>query len=444
MGLDLRGTVSLDGSGFQSGLDRLMKSADEFKQHIMGAFGASALIEFGRQVAEMAQQVKDLAEQNHTSTDEIQKWDAAAKKSGQTAEDFATALLHLKRSREAAIGGDIGAIENFGRLGISLDEIKDKTLSALDIIGRMYDRIGDTPVVDSMSVAAMELLGKKGDHILTIFKDLKELGPIQMMSPEELDRIDNSIKNMEAAKKNLKVTAAPAVGGIYELLAHSLGQGMAPFDLLAGKSGLSEALRKMLEIPIPKSWLPNTTTPGQAVNSAVSGMFIGANDLQSGTTQAAKTVHYYTSKVVDLSKEEAEYKKLSAELDELRAKSAFDLMTVEEKRAKLTAEIAKHEDAATRATYEGYDVLSAQESIKAEQARRELQSLDKAGLKTNSARPLLPESDALTRVGNFLGSGRDAISDIARQQVNILQLIERNTRPTKGFDFNADMGIPVV
>jgi hypothetical protein len=53
---------------------------------------------------------------------------------------------------------------------------------------------------------------------------------------------------------------------------------------------------------------------------------------------------------------------------------------------------------------------------------------DESPLKPHREKQYRERGDALTRVGNFLGSSKDVLSDLAQKQVNLLQQIANNTR----------------
>ena len=81
--------------------------------------------EIATSVSHMAERWKDLSEQTGISTDAVQKYDAAFKRVGLTAEDAAKAFDVLTDKRQDALSGGAENENMFRRFGISEDELKN-------------------------------------------------------------------------------------------------------------------------------------------------------------------------------------------------------------------------------------------------------------------------------------------------------------------------------
>src|SRR5262245_57657325 len=124
--------LGLDGKGFQRGLDKAGKTADQFagdlKSKLTGAFTAGAVVAYVRHVAQAVGRVKDLSEQFSVTTDEVQKLDAAAKQSGQTFEDMGTAIEKVGAARKDAAEGNEELRATFSKFGVSLEQLNNPAL----------------------------------------------------------------------------------------------------------------------------------------------------------------------------------------------------------------------------------------------------------------------------------------------------------------------------
>src|SRR5205823_13882751 len=122
------GRVDLDGSGFERGALKVENPAKRMGKSVVNEFkgmGASMVAGFGvsailHGVMDAVSHIHKLSQEFRVSTDEIQRWDIAAHKVGQDAETVGAAMNRVKKAREAALGGDVKAIEAFGKLGISM------------------------------------------------------------------------------------------------------------------------------------------------------------------------------------------------------------------------------------------------------------------------------------------------------------------------------------
>lgn len=417
MSLKLLAELGLDGSGFEAGIRRAEGQARKFSGETLGelkgqlasAFTVGAVIEFGKRIGENITRIKDMSEQFHLTTDQVQLIDIAAKKSGQSVEDIGKALEHLAKAREAALGGDDKTMASFGKLGISRSALQDAG-DIFDLFTRITDLATQHPIVSDDEVASMDVLGKKGSRLLTIMQDLKKLGPVQIIDEGQIEKLDASEKKMAEAKRNLERVLAPAVSFAYNDIARQLS---FPSDM----GQLIGALN-------PRNLL------GGAMNAA---MGRGAPPATPNPTNS-----YSARAEVDLYKDAAEAKKIEAEATAEAAHRAYELMTVEQKRAALVEKIAKAKKEEIEETFQGNDVEAAKKHLQREQLQTQLSVLNKEP----GSRSM--EGDSLTRVGNFLGTSQSLISQIGERTNQLLTSIDATLRgmATRTIASSGDGGFP--
>src|SRR4051794_31096941 len=82
--------MALNATGYEVGMKRVEsatgrfaeKLGDELKEKMAEVFGTAALVEWGKRTIENAEHLLDLSEAIDVSTDKLQEWGYAAKRSG--------------------------------------------------------------------------------------------------------------------------------------------------------------------------------------------------------------------------------------------------------------------------------------------------------------------------------------------------------------------------
>jgi hypothetical protein len=132
-----------------------------------------------------------LAERVGVSFQFIQVLDAAAKASGSSVESLGGAFNKFLRSLNDARGGSKAASDAFRTLGISSDDLKNKSPEALfKVMARSLSGIEDPA---QRAAIAMDLFGKSGTELLPIFATLDR-------AASDLERIGGAITDQQAAQ----------------------------------------------------------------------------------------------------------------------------------------------------------------------------------------------------------------------------------------------------
>jgi len=113
MGLDVKGKVQLDGSGFTKTLSGLEHPVEHFARHIkrellgafMAAFGARAVIDFGKELLKQGHEITQLAAKFHLTTDEVQLLQKEAEETGVTFEELVKDSVKLEETLDRIRGG---------------------------------------------------------------------------------------------------------------------------------------------------------------------------------------------------------------------------------------------------------------------------------------------------------------------------------------------------
>jgi hypothetical protein len=386
--------LGLDASTFQQKLNESQKLANHAGKEIahslsdpikgaLGAFAAGALIEGA---FEMAERVHNLSKEFRQNAETVQRWDIAAKRAGMTAEDIGNAFNKIKKAREAAVGGN--KLGGFGEFEIPMEALRDASISTEQVLERMVEVAGEANLTDSQDVAAMELMGKSGAKILSAFKELHELGPVKLLSDEEVQKMSDAMHGFEALKR----TAAQTAGKGY-------------IAATAAPASVWETAKHLWNYAMGKE----------------EGAVFGANhdipDNLRGSTSTTSPDKLHGAVSVGMSTEQhAEWKRLEAELAEKIFQNQLKTMTVEQKRAELQKELTKHLRAASDANADADWIKGTQETLKAEELRGEL-----AGLKDTAHRSKShPDTNALQKIGAFSMQS----SDLAQNVRQLLKHVE--------------------
>ena len=342
--------------------------------------GIATLIE---KTLEAAERFHALSAEFRVSTDTVQVWDKAARQVGMTAEDIGNAFNRLKKAREGAITkGDVGG---FGAFGIGMSELKYQALSMQQIMEKIRASATSHPITDQEDVAGMELMGRSGAKLLSVLQKVHELGPIPLISKENLDTLHEANEAIEEAGRRATIATGQTLGFMGRL-SQMPGVGLGWF---------SKKMGDMFEAT--KGAITGTMDPMSAAKLMLG---IGNDDKGVARKKTEEGGIYRLTKTVDLHKDAAEIEKLKAQLAEKILQNQLKGMTVAERRAKIEELIADHMKKSVEFEFgEGDDKKALEEKIEAENLRGELERQDK---KTSSKYHYqAPEANDRIRIGAF-------------------------------------------
>jgi hypothetical protein len=229
---ELKGKVTLDGSGFSRTLNTLSKQATDFtkkvgenftglKGQIAGAFSVAAATQMVSAVVKHAERIKDLSDQYHVTTKEVQELDFAMTNVGLKFEDMGTALTRLGQARQKAGEGDEETIAAFSRMGVTLREIQNPALRNVDLFYRMSEAMRGLEDTSRVQNDMFDLMGKSGARLTEAMRGLseererfKQSGAL--IPKEDLDNIDEAARKLETLTLKMKGWAAPVLSSILE------------------------------------------------------------------------------------------------------------------------------------------------------------------------------------------------------------------------------------
>lgn len=409
----LLATLGLDATSFQAKLNESQKLAGKAGQQMgqsllgplkmgLGAMAGAMVLKFAKDMVNSAGHFKDLADQFRTSAEAVQQWDIAARKAGMRAEDIGTALVKLKKAREEAV--ESGSLGGFKEFGISMEALRDASISTEQILRRMAEVTSGGLVTEAQDVAGMELMGKSGARILAAFDELHKLGPVKLIDDDTVAKLDEADEKLEELGRKTKVLFANAYTAAVES---------------------------------PKAlWKAAKDLAGPAFRSGQQGPVFGGegSDPFGGFTVTSSTGPDNLHKPAiqgKTKKELEELAKLQATLAEKVFQNALKTMTVEERRAELNRQITEHQLKARRAGELDDEKTALEEKLKAEELLGQLAGVKDAKTKGGSS----ADVNALQRIGAYSAgiSGTDkAILEI-RNDVKKMADRSQEPRQVEGF-----------
>jgi len=210
--------LGLDSSGFQAGVKEAESAAkglgksisSELKGQLAKAFSVTAVVTAGKAVMDYADKIGNMSDRLGLSTDELQRFDYAARQSGSSLETFQGVFEKLSVAREEALEGNEQMVESFARLGVSMDDLKNRRLDELiKIIGRTV-QAGDAQAL----LPALHDVGGKGagELIPTFQAGLDETGSqAPIISAEDIEAMKQAGDSFSALTQTLQADFAPAV-----------------------------------------------------------------------------------------------------------------------------------------------------------------------------------------------------------------------------------------
>lgn len=244
--------LGLDGTAYESGLKRASSLTDKFRGSIGAQLGAAlsvaAVASFVSKVIETTDAIGDLSEQLNISTDDVQRLQVLASQTGVSFETMAKSITKVSQERLKAIEEGGKAREYFAALGISVSELNDKSLSNIELITRMGQAHQDAGKSAQTQAGIMELLGEKAFKAAGAISKINELGPINLITKEQIDGIGRMADRIDEIKRQMLVQAAPSVNFFADAIeraikdAEGLEDGMKGIgQMLTGKGSIVKA-----------------------------------------------------------------------------------------------------------------------------------------------------------------------------------------------------------
>lgn len=194
--------------------------ARDFSSGVLGGLGigqfASAsgaiagIFGFTRGLITAAGRTRDLAEQLGLTTDQFQRLETAAADTGVNFGRLVSSLGQLEQQRQTAAEGNEKLRAAFAALGISLADLNDDTLGAVDLQNRLAQATASG--TQAQRDAVRVLLGAQGARLLPALQAARELEQAGLASPAALASVDEYGKFWERTWRRIKNGGIEAFG----------------------------------------------------------------------------------------------------------------------------------------------------------------------------------------------------------------------------------------
>lgn len=176
---------------------------------ILGAFGVSlslgALVGFGRELLRTGDELVRVADRTGLTTTEVQRLQYIAQQSGNSVDQFTSAISRLQRG---LVSGDKNVVAAIGQLGLNLTQLKAAT--PFEQMEQIAGAIGKIENPANRAAIAIQLFGRSGAEILpTLIADFKRLGDeAPVMADKTVRALDQAGDSLHLFGQTAKVWAA--------------------------------------------------------------------------------------------------------------------------------------------------------------------------------------------------------------------------------------------
>jgi len=448
---DMRATIGLDRTEFETGLAALQGSAQKLASNLGGIFAGAlsfgAVFEGLKSAIEQGGRLGDMAEKFGVAGSSLQRLGNVAEVSGASIDDVATALNKAAIKAQEAARGNEKLQEAFAKIGLSVNDLV--SASPEQIMMAFSDALASGAIKGQEFSLAVELMGKSATSLIPMLQ--QGSAAIQQQGEAMGVWSDETIANLKLADDTIKQlgnTFKIAFGGLASLIAPVITAYqkfvevitlavMAGKELATGNVSGAKALSAEINRIIDEDRSPKKA--GSEGPRAV----IGESEQSKKAAEEAEK-----KKQAELEKTQRLYE----QADEIRRRQMLNAMQDEERliflkkqRAELQEKISKMPEGMDRAQAV-LDAAKLDEQIDPLQKKIEEKiangMVGDAGDKAirsgrGSAQTL---ADSLQQVG---GGGRfariggldEVQKDIARtnkEQLVVMKNIERNTSPSGG------------
>jgi len=202
-----------------------VKSAAKFGGGMVGAAGiaASALTALGTKTAEHADNIDEMSVKLGMSKKAYQEWDFIMSQNGVSIESMSTGMKSMTTSMSSLAEGGAKGKETLGKLGITLDDLKNK--SQEEIFEQSVKSLQKMPAGYEKARLAQQLFGKQGQEML----------PILNATKGTVDELKKKANDMGVVMSDKAVSSGAKLGDTLDALKmagmglfNSLGSSLVP------------------------------------------------------------------------------------------------------------------------------------------------------------------------------------------------------------------------
>jgi hypothetical protein len=211
----LLGKLGLDTSLFTTGLKDAEKRASSWASRmgpkLAGAFSVAAAGAYIKMIASAAGNVLDLADAYDLTTDKVQLMQEAASRNGVQLDQMLQSVVKIGEARQKAFEGEEKTIAAFARMGISVDDLNDKSKSNYDLLSQVAKTSSESNRNFQHQADLVDLIGAKGVRLVGAFRELQSLD-INLVKNEDLKKVDAMADKIENLMNAIKRASTSAVG----------------------------------------------------------------------------------------------------------------------------------------------------------------------------------------------------------------------------------------
>jgi hypothetical protein len=230
-----------DITGFTSGIQSQFAGLTKV---IGAAFLANEAKNIVMNGAHLAEHFMDMKEQSGETYENVQKIDRAFKNIGKDGEIAFRSLdkfaAFAEKARTGTSNEDIDLLQRWGLSKKDLDDLHEGLTSSLPLVLKMFGSKGATNDNPIFRKDMSEIFGTKTVGAVTAgFRELKELGSVELISEKDGDRLHKALIDM-AMMKDAVATVSTEISGPFA----------GAFDWLMKKVGVGNVARASLLSPL--------------------------------------------------------------------------------------------------------------------------------------------------------------------------------------------------
>lgn len=256
MALDLKARITMDGAGFQRGLQTAESGVAALSKRIGALFTVGAVANFAKRIIDWGSEINDVATRLGVSIERAQELRFAATQSGADISDVATGLTKLADAFETMQqGGAQGEKlrKAFETLGVTITDLATKKPD--ELLESIANNLATTGVNSEKTAAMLDLFGKSGGKLIPVLTELnaktKEFRESGLgLTTEDIKSLDEAGDFIDKFWLKFKVEGAKALIGWKELFKAALSGGdhdLFAMDFAEFWEGRAELKAKELE-----------------------------------------------------------------------------------------------------------------------------------------------------------------------------------------------------
>ena len=211
--------MGLDATQFNTGVKQSQSVLHKFSHETLGgvkariaeAFTIAAVVEMAHRSIEAGKEISNLSEKLGLTTDEVQKLQVASNEAGVDINQMGQMFLKVGEFRKKAVLGNEENQALAMKYGLTISDLNNPMLKNKDIAEKISEAFQESNKGAAEQSDLVAMAGTRAERLLAVLANINELGPIKLISKEDIEELKKASVALEELKRQSTIAMAPII-----------------------------------------------------------------------------------------------------------------------------------------------------------------------------------------------------------------------------------------